>query len=286
MQSVSTHRFRPSTTGMRLLLLVASGLVFTVGITLNLLPERTDRFFAWTISPPLTAAFLGAGYWASFILEYLASREGLWARGRIAVPAVLVFTTLTLIATLLHIDRFHLGAKFPVFTQIGTWVWLAVYALVPPLMLVLWLLQLRVRGDDPPRQAPIHGWMRALIGLQAGVMLALGLGLFLAPLTIGTIWPWKLTALTGRAIGAWLLGLGVGAAQVVWENDWWRVPAAAAGYTVFAVLELLAVLRFGAAIDWGKVGGWLYLLFLLSVLFVGIYGWREVRQANMRMAQE
>lgn len=50
---------------------VAAGLVFTVGITLNLLTEQTDRFFAWTIATPLTAAFLGAAYWPSCILGFL-----------------------------------------------------------------------------------------------------------------------------------------------------------------------------------------------------------------------
>jgi hypothetical protein len=43
---------------------------------------------------PLTAAVLGAGYWASFALELLSARERHWARTRVAVPAVLLFSTL------------------------------------------------------------------------------------------------------------------------------------------------------------------------------------------------
>jgi hypothetical protein len=42
---------RPLTRGMRWLLLVASVLVFIIGIPLFLLSEQTDRYFAWTISP-------------------------------------------------------------------------------------------------------------------------------------------------------------------------------------------------------------------------------------------
>src|SRR4051794_39302423 len=82
---------RPLTPGMRLMLTVASLLVFVVGIQLFILTDDTDHWFAWTIPPPLTAAFLGGSYWASFALEWLASREGSWARARIAVPAVLSF---------------------------------------------------------------------------------------------------------------------------------------------------------------------------------------------------
>ena len=51
---------RSLTKGMRWLLLVASVLVFIIGIPLFLLSGQTDRYFAWTVSVPLTAAFLGA----------------------------------------------------------------------------------------------------------------------------------------------------------------------------------------------------------------------------------
>lgn len=101
---------RSSSVGMRLMLLAAGVLVFLAGFQLFILTEQTNLYFAWTIQPPLTAAFLGAGYWASFLLEIFAAREKVWAKARIAVPAVFTFTTLTLVATLLHLDRFHFNS--------------------------------------------------------------------------------------------------------------------------------------------------------------------------------
>jgi hypothetical protein len=121
---------RSLTRGMRWLLLVASLLDFIIGIPLFLLSEQTDRYFAWTISVPLTAAFLGAGYWSSFFNEFVGARERVWANSRVAVPAVFVFTVLTLVATLIHLDLFHLGGSFAAITQIGTWTWMAVYVSV------------------------------------------------------------------------------------------------------------------------------------------------------------
>ena len=152
--SAGTPATKPLSVGMRRMLLVASALVFIVGIQLFVLSEQTDRYFAWTVAPPLTAAFLGAAFWAAGILELLAARQRVWASARIAVPAVLLFTTLTLLATLLHLDRFHLDTA-------SGWVWLAVYAAVPPVMLALFVRQLRVPGGDPPRRAPLPRWPSA-----------------------------------------------------------------------------------------------------------------------------
>ena len=48
---------------------------------------------------------LGAGYLAAAVLEVVADRQASWTRAQVAVPSVLVFTTLTLMVTLLHLDR-------------------------------------------------------------------------------------------------------------------------------------------------------------------------------------
>ena len=263
---------RPLTGGMRRLLLVASVLVFIIGIPLFLLSGQTERYFAWTISVPLTAAFLGAGYWSSFFIEFVASRERAWANSRVAVPAVFVFTLLTLVATLIHIDLFHLGSSFAGITQIGTWTWMAVYVSVPLLLAALWIIQLRLPGVDPPRRTPMSGRVRLAIYLLTAGMLAVGAALFVAPLVAGVLWPWELTPLTGRAVGAWLIGLGVAAAHAAWERDWRRVLPASAMFAVFGVLELVVLVRFLGEVAWSGAQAWVYLLFLLSMLAVGLYG--------------
>ena len=51
---------RQLTSGMRAMLWAASLLVLLAGVPLFLGSEQTDLYFAWTIMPPLTAAFLGA----------------------------------------------------------------------------------------------------------------------------------------------------------------------------------------------------------------------------------
>jgi hypothetical protein len=130
-----------------------------------------------------------------------------------------------------------------------------------------------VHGADPPRYLPLAGWVLALIVVQGGIMLLLGITLFLAPATVAWLWPWTMSALSVRAIASWSIGLGVGVLHVAYEHDWWRVQAATIGYSVFAILELITVLRFAAEVDWASPKIWLYIAFLLSILLVGVYGY-------------
>src|SRR5262250_2886371 len=129
-----------TTLAMRRLLAAAALLVFIIGIPLCVATTATETFFAWTIATPLSAAFLGASYWAAGVLEWLASRQTRWCNSRIAVPAVLLFTVLTLVVTLIHLDRFHLNAGAPI-TLAVTWAWLTVYAVVPVIMALILVLQ-------------------------------------------------------------------------------------------------------------------------------------------------
>jgi len=126
-----------------------------------------------------------------------------------------------------------------------------VYALVPLIMGWLLLKQRTLTGDDPPRRSPLPTWVRLVLRIQAAIMLPLGIGLFLFPVAVAPIWPWGLTALTGRAIGAWLTSIGVIAVHAAHENDWTRLRSFAASYAMLAVMQLMALLRFGSEIEGG-----------------------------------
>jgi hypothetical protein len=266
---------RPLISGMRAMFIVSCVTVSVAGFQLFVLSEYTDRFFAWTIDVPLTAAFLGASYWGSFALVLVASRQQAWARARVAVPGVWLFTVLTLLATLIHIDLFRMDSIFG-------WAWLVVYVVVPVGYGVFWVRQLRIAGGDLPRQATLPTWLRLVLGVQAAIMLIWGTALFLVPQTMAALWPWALTPLTGQAVGAWLIGIGVTAAQMGWENDFGRAYAGMAGLAVLGALQLIALARYGGGtVDWSGAGGWIYLLFVLSVFGVGSYGWLEARRRRI-----
>ncbi|MFQ3631906.1 hypothetical protein [Roseiflexus sp.] len=258
---------------MRVMLILAGVLVFISGVQLFVFTEQTDRFFAWTINPPLTAAFLGGAYWSSMLLEWLAARETQWARVRVAVTAVLAFTLITLIVTLIHLDRFHFGSDDPL-TRTAAWAWLIVYAVVPPVLAILLVAQIRVTGGDPPIEAPLPAWLWSIIGLQTAALLTVGAMLLVAPGFSAPLWPWSLTPLTARAIGAWLIGLGIAAAQVLREGDLMRVRGVQISSVVFVALQAIALARHPDTVSWSDPRLWGYILALASILAVNLYAWR------------
>ena len=261
---------KKTTLGIRVILYIASILVLSVSISLFLFPEQTDMYFSWTINPALTAALLGAGYLTSFLLEFLSAREKVWARARPAVPAVWVFTFLTLIVTLLHLDRFHFNSP-ALITVVGTWAWLGVYIGVPIAMGILWIHQMRQPGIDPPRVAPLPKWLLVVLIVQGAIMLLLGFVMLFSPELIIPIWPWNLSPLTCRAIGAWGVGIGIIALQAAWENDWRRLFPTMLSYALYGALQIINLLRFSTLMNWTS-SSIFYTVFMISILLMGAFG--------------
>ncbi|UDY36475.1 hypothetical protein [Dermatobacter hominis] len=266
---VEHHPVRQLLPSMRWLLLAAGVLVTLAGVQLYLFPLRTDRWFAWTISPPMTAVFLGGAYWSSAAFEWTGARARTWADARIAVPTVFVFTTTTLVVTLVHIDKFHLRDEHGFSTRLVTWIWIAVYAIVPVLMLVIWVGQVRVPGIDPARTRPLSRTVVAVVAAQSALFLLVGTWMLAAP-EDATWWPWAVTPLTGRAIGAWVLSLGVAAGHAVLERDAVRLRPAAAADVAFAVLQGIALLRHGGDLDWGRPSAWAFVAVLVVMAWIGV----------------
>jgi hypothetical protein len=136
---------RPVLPVTRAIFLAAAFLAALAGIQLYILTARTDHFFAWTIANPLSAAFIGAGYWTGAVLLLLSVRERAWANVRIAMAAVAPFVPLMLLTTLLHLDKFHFQSSAPN-ARIAAWAWMIVYLVVPFAVIAVYAVQLRLPG--------------------------------------------------------------------------------------------------------------------------------------------
>ena len=273
-------RDAPVAAPVRTLLLAAALLVFLAGVQLFVFPLRTADYFAWTVDSPMTAVFLGASYWSAVGLELTAARAKGWAGARIAVPAVLIFTTITLLVTLGHLDRFHLDAELSLRTRAITWAWIAVYSVVPLLLLAASVSQRRLSTDVPPPSGlPVA--VRMALTVLAALLLALGAALLVDPAWADGAWPWGLTPLTARAIGAWLVGLGTAAAHARLIDDRPSLRPLAVTGVLFGVLQAIALARHGGELDWSSVPAAGYLVVLVAISAVSAWAlWSPDHQLN------
>jgi hypothetical protein len=252
---------------LRLMFAGFAGLALGAFVLLFVLAEETADLFSWTIQPPLTAAFLGASYLAALVLFVWTARFGDWRSAQAALVPVSVIAALLLVATIIHEDRFH--------DDLFGWFWKAAYLIAPIAIAVGVFAQLRQRSPDRRARVPLPRAVRAVLVVQGIVMLAVGMNLFLTPESADSVWPWDLTPLTARAIGAFVLGFGASAVHAMIANDLASFEGAALAYCVLGALQLVA-LAIHAGDTTGSDGDtWLYVVFLASVAGAGLAGWRR-----------
>jgi hypothetical protein len=166
------------------------------GLFLYFLPGLADSDYAWSIKPPVNAAFIGAGFLAGTLATGLVLATATrWRTFSTLPPALWVLATTLLAATIIHRDRFRWD--YP-----PTWVWALVYAGVPLAVPFLVARQRRVAEGQPAADSALRA-VRVLSAI-VGVPLVIGAAaLFVAPVELGEHWLWPLTPLLARAVAAW-----------------------------------------------------------------------------------
>jgi hypothetical protein len=220
-------------------------------------PGDTDRLFAWPIQPTMTAMVLGSAYLGGAYFFVQAARARSWHTVKAGFVPVAVFASLLGIATILHWNRFHHG-------DVAFWLWVLLYFTTPFLIALVWL---RNRRHDAPADAGdlllpmLAARVIAAIGMLA---LVTGLFLFLAPAAAMALWPWSLTPLTARVLGA-VSCLGLAGIGAPFDRRWSsaRLPFQVAGVMLTAIL--VAGVRAHNELDPGNVLTW-----LLAAGFVGV----------------
>jgi hypothetical protein len=240
--------------------------------------ERTDESFAWTIDPPVTAAFLGAGYGAGLAAALLSLWRGEWEPTLLGLRATFVFVTVMLAATLIHLDRFHLDAEG--LALVAGWMWLVIYLIVPPW--ALWVL-VRSRGrDSAGRIGESLPTAAVVVLLVQGVVIGgVSLALLFAPATAEWLWPWELTPLTARATAVWLSGLAVAALLAVRVSTPAVLEIPAGIYLTIAVLQAGAALRFRDQVAWADPAGIFLIVLLVVMAATGAAGFVLARRVRV-----
>ena len=185
----------------------------------------------------------------------LSLRDPVWAHNRVPVLTIFMFVVLTLVATLVHINKMHFDDDFGGLT---CWPRARPGSGWPSTSSCPWRCswrcseQERAPGDDPAPEHPVPLPLRVALGLESAVLLVVGLMLFIDPTTAPRVWPWELTPFTGRVIAAWLIAFGLATALAAVAGDLERLRTAAIAYTTFGVLVLVTVARFTEQLRLGR----------------------------------
>lgn len=168
-------------------------------------PGRTEQLWAWTIRPTMTPMVLASAYLGGFYFFVCALWATRWATLRLGLVSVLVFATLLGVATILHWDRFN-------HRHVAFWLWAGLYFTAPVLVALAYLTNQRHARPPERDELRLGRVSRWVVGLTGVAALATGLTMFLSPALMIPLWPWALTPLTCRVVGAiFCLGLaGIG----------------------------------------------------------------------------
>ncbi|MCW2635801.1 MAG: hypothetical protein JWQ99_2168 [Blastococcus sp.] len=219
-------------------------------IVLHGWPRKTGRLFAWPIDPPLTALLLGSVYLGGAYFFARAIRAHRWHTIKGGFPPVATFATLMGIATVLHWGKF-------IHSNVAFWLWVALYFTTPFLIAGVWLVNRRFEDRTTDADVVVPDPMARVIGAIGVLAVAMSLFLFLFPQAAIDIWPWPLTPLTARVMGA-IFALGLAAVGAFGERRWAAYRLLVQVEMVMLALILLSGVR--AAGDWNpsNVLTWLF----------------------------
>lgn len=269
MNSSGTSIARPLRLWFAVEVLFGVGAVLAIGVA----PQDSATNFAWPIQPVVMAAVLGGFYMSSallFVLPLLARR---WEMIRVMVLPTAVFSTLQLIATFIHWDKFSIGTT-------PFYVWFASYLLPPPIFISAYVWHQRRTGTREGQQGfPLPAWIRTLFW-TFGFVLVSGAGIaFILPSLLIPNFPWALTPLTTRSLCAWILTLGLILISMNRENDVDRVRLASPFLIMILPALLIQMSRYADQVDWSHPTLWIGAIVAAVIALCGALlargSWRE-----------
>ncbi|GAB1692821.1 hypothetical protein [Krasilnikovia sp. M28-CT-15] len=232
-------------------------------------PAHAGRLFAWNIAPAMTSMVLGAAYLGGAYFFVRAARASAWHTVKGGFPPVAAFAALLGLATIIHWDRFrHMHVAF--------WLWALLYFTTPFLIVWVYLRNGRTGRPISTGDALLPAGVATVTAAVGVLALGTGLLLFLTPAVAMRIWPWPLTPLTARVLGA-ILCLGLAGVGSLLDRRWSsaRLPFQVAA--IMLTLMVVAGVRAHAEFDASNPLTWVFAAGFggLTASVILVYGWME-----------
>lgn len=232
----------------RLALFIAPFLVVAF-VVLDGFPDRTHQLFAWTMRPTMTPMLLGGVYLGGAFFFVQVHRERCWHRIKAGFISVTAFASLLGIATIVHWGVFN-------HDHVAFWLWAGLYFGAPFLVAGAWLMNRRTEAAPRPEELRLPPVIRAVIGAVGASAVSMSLFLTLLPARAIRIWPWALTPLTARVLGAVFM-LGVAGLGVFLDARWSSARLMVQVAIVMLVVILVSAARAHRQLDTSQPLTWL-----------------------------
>ena len=199
-------------------------------------PGDTARLWSWTIQAHMTSMLLASAYLGGcYFFLRVVLLEAHWAAVRAGFVSVTLFATLLGVATIMHWDKFS-------HDTVAFWLWAGLYFTAPFLVAAAWLTNQRYAAAPAPDAPRLGRVARRFVADMGGLAVVTGLVLFVAPGWAISIWPWPLTPLTSRVVGATFC-LGAAGLGVLVDDRWESVRLMRRVQLVMFALILVAAVR-------------------------------------------
>ena len=203
--------------GVKFVFLVLLANAVPAILILMSLPTMTETLFVWTINPVINARLVGVMYGNALILIVIGVFQVNWARVRIIMVIITLFSIFATLLTFFYLKPFLAHPWFHLT------YWLSMYLVLFFAAPYVFVTQEKKSGGKLPVQIPLNTATKFVSAIFMLISLICGLGLLFQIDTVNQIWPWTMPPLVGGLIGVLFMTHTVAYAWALWDGDWLRV---------------------------------------------------------------
>jgi hypothetical protein len=177
----------------------------------------TDVAFVWTVKPVINARLMGVMYANALILIGIGLFQTSWARARIIMVVITLFSILATLLTFVYLKPFLAHPWFHLT------YWLSMYLVLFFAAPIVFVTQERKHGGRLPIQFPLNTPTRLLTVVFMLISGLSGLALLFSVETVNQFLPWTLPPLVGGLIGVLFTTHAAAYVWALWDGDWLRI---------------------------------------------------------------
>jgi hypothetical protein len=222
----------PITQGQKIFFAVICAAALLVAVLGLFNPAYLASIFTWLVLPPLHARFVGAIYLfgAVFMAGCLFAKRQ--AEVRWGVQMIGIWTGMLFIISILNLGAFD-------FRLLPVQIWFASYIIYPIISIWMTIRQPAMMGAASLPGLGLGRWEKSFLQAQGVLVTALGIALFVAPVFMSALWPWKVTPVLAQMYAGPLLSYGLGSFFFSRQEQWLGVRSIVTAMFAFTATTLI-----------------------------------------------